>query len=152
MLLNYIKIAMRNLFKHKGYSFINISGLALGATCCLLITLYVTDELSFDRFHEKGDQIYRVHYCFRRGENLPQPSKQEFRSWGNALVGPQLEADFPEVLHAVRFSGHHTLLMAYDDRSFQEENYFFSVFSTTLLISSTGPRCALDSFLVSLPV
>ena len=126
MFINYIKIAVRNLFKSKGYSFINISGLALGATCCLLITLYVTDEHSYDRFHEKGDQIYRVHYCFRRGENLPPPSKQEFRSWGNALVGPQLEADFPEVLHAVRFSGHHTLLMAYDDRSFQEENYFFT--------------------------
>ncbi len=139
MIANYIKIAIRNLKKHKGYSFINISGLALGMTCCLLISLYVYDELSFDRFHENADQIYRVNYSRRRGENLPPPAPEEFRAWGNALTGPALEADFPEVLRAVRFSGQHTILLAYGERSFQEENYFytdstvFEVFSFPLL-------------------
>jgi putative ABC transport system permease protein len=60
MLKNYLKIAIRNFFKHKGFSFINIFGLAVGITCCLLIILYVRDEISYDKHHEKADQIYRV--------------------------------------------------------------------------------------------
>lgn len=60
MLRNYIKIALRNLVKHKGYSFINISGLAIGIGCCMLIFLYVKDELTFDKFQSKADRIYRI--------------------------------------------------------------------------------------------
>ena len=60
MLKNYLKIAFRNLQKHKGYSFINITGLAIGIACCLLIFLFVKDELTYDQFHSKGDNIYRV--------------------------------------------------------------------------------------------
>ena len=60
MLGNYLKIALRNLLKHKGYSAINIFGLAIGIACFVLIGLYVQDELSFDRHHSKADRIYRV--------------------------------------------------------------------------------------------
>ena len=60
MLKNYLKIALRNIIRHKGYSFINIAGLAIGLTCCLLIMMWVMDELSYDRFHENKDTIYRV--------------------------------------------------------------------------------------------
>ena len=60
MFKNYLKIAFRNLRKQRGFSFINISGLAIGMACCLLILLYVYDELSYDRFHENGDRIYRI--------------------------------------------------------------------------------------------
>jgi putative ABC transport system permease protein len=60
MLRNYLKIALRNLLKHKGYTFINVFGLAVGIACCVLILLFVRDELSYDRFHEKADRIYRV--------------------------------------------------------------------------------------------
>ena len=60
MLRNYIKIALRNMNRHKGYSFINIFGLAIGMACCILILMYVTDELSYDKFHEKSDHIYRI--------------------------------------------------------------------------------------------
>ncbi len=60
MLKNYFKIAIRNIKRHKGYSFINISGLAIGMACCILILLYVTDELSYDKFHKKSDRIYRI--------------------------------------------------------------------------------------------
>ena len=60
MLKNYFKIGARNLRRHKGYTFINITGLAVGMACCLLIVLFVQDELSYDRFHEKADRIYRV--------------------------------------------------------------------------------------------
>ena len=60
MLRNYIKITLRNLNRYKGYSFINIFGLAIGMACCILILMYVTDELSYDKFHEKSDRIYRI--------------------------------------------------------------------------------------------
>jgi putative ABC transport system permease protein len=60
MLKNYFKIALRNLLKYKGYSFINIFGLAVGIGCCLLIFIYVKDELTYDRFQSKGDRIYRL--------------------------------------------------------------------------------------------
>lgn len=60
MLQNYWKIAVRNLLRHKGYAFINVFGLAVGIACCLLIGLYVRDELRYDRFHEQADRIYRV--------------------------------------------------------------------------------------------
>ena len=60
MLLNYIKVAFRNLWKNKGFSAINIFGLAIGLATCLLIILFVLDELSYDRFHTHGAHIYRV--------------------------------------------------------------------------------------------
>lgn len=65
MLKNYFKTAIRNLLKHKGHSSINILGLAIGMTSCLLIFLYVADELSFDRFHKKADSIYRMNWDFK---------------------------------------------------------------------------------------
>ena len=60
MFKNYFKIAVRNLKKHKSYSFINIAGLSIGMTCFILILLFVRNELSFDSFHEKSERIYRV--------------------------------------------------------------------------------------------
>ncbi len=60
MLKNYIKIAFRNLFRKKLYSFLNITGLAIGLACSILLLFYIQDELSFDRFHEKGDRLYRL--------------------------------------------------------------------------------------------
>ncbi|NVK86026.1 MAG: ABC transporter permease, partial [Cytophagia bacterium] len=59
MLKNYFKVAFRNLLKHKGFSFINILGLSVGLTCCLLIGLYINEEMSYDRFHENVDETYR---------------------------------------------------------------------------------------------
>jgi putative ABC transport system permease protein len=60
MIKNYLTVALRNLRKHKVYSFINVGGLAVGMSACLLILLWVKDELSYDRYHEKADHIYRV--------------------------------------------------------------------------------------------
>ncbi|MCV9388278.1 ABC transporter permease [Reichenbachiella ulvae] len=62
MLRNYLLIAIRNLYKHKTFSFINVMGLTAGITCCLLIFIFVKDELSFDKFQSKADRIYRVQY------------------------------------------------------------------------------------------
>ncbi|MDQ3846573.1 MAG: ABC transporter permease, partial [Bacteroidota bacterium] len=60
MIRNYLKIAFRYLAKYKGYTFINVLGLAVGITCCILIMLFVKSEWSFDRFHPKADRIYRA--------------------------------------------------------------------------------------------
>jgi putative ABC transport system permease protein len=60
MLFNHLKIALRNILRNKSFSFINIAGLAIGLTTFLAISLYVVDEISYDRFHEKKDRIYRA--------------------------------------------------------------------------------------------
>lgn len=60
MLRNYFKVAIRNILKHKFYSAINVLGMTIGVTACILIVLYVVDELSYDRFHAKADRMYQV--------------------------------------------------------------------------------------------
>ena len=60
MLNNYFKIALRNLKRQKGYTFINVAGLAVGLACCLLIVLYVQDERSYDRHHDNADRLFRL--------------------------------------------------------------------------------------------
>ncbi|HXF28954.1 MAG TPA: ABC transporter permease, partial [Chlamydiales bacterium] len=60
MIKSYLKIAWRNLVKHKAFAAINIAGLAIGMTCSIFILLWVQNELSYDRFHKNADQIYRI--------------------------------------------------------------------------------------------
>ena len=60
MFKNYFKVSLRSLLRHKFYSFINISGLSLGLAACLLITMYIGHELSYDSFHKDADRIYRM--------------------------------------------------------------------------------------------
>ena len=61
MIKNYFKTAWRNLMKNKVFSFINILGLTIGITVCMMIYLFIMNEFSFDKFHKKGEHIYRVH-------------------------------------------------------------------------------------------
>ncbi|GAB3263889.1 ABC transporter permease [Larkinella harenae] len=105
MFRNYLKIAIRNLRKQRGFTFINIFGLAVGLACCLLITLYVIDELRYDRFHEKADRIYRINTDIKFGGNdmhmavSPDP------------MGPTLLKDYPQVENFVRLHGRGTWLV-----------------------------------------
>ena len=96
MLTSYLKTAFRNLLKYKGYSIINISGLALGIACCLLIMLYVKDELTFDRFHENGEDIYRV----RSFTSFDQAKIVEFVSMP---VGPTAKEEIPSIINQTRY-------------------------------------------------
>jgi putative ABC transport system permease protein len=64
MIRNYVKIALRNLLKYKFISFINVFGLTVGLTCCLLITAYILNELSYDRYNKNAQDIYRVERTF----------------------------------------------------------------------------------------
>ena len=97
MFKNYLKIALRNLWKHKGFSAINIIGLAIGLACFILIALYVTDELSFDRFHEKANRIYRVNSDIVYGGNKLHMAVT------SDPMGPTLKKDYPQVEEYVRF-------------------------------------------------
>jgi len=141
MIKNYIKIAWRNLLKNKAYTAINIGGLAIGMACFLLIALYIQNELSYDRYHAKGDNIYRVIH-HRNAEDT------ETWVWGNAPIGPALKSDFPEIVEKVQFSGRSDILLTYEKNSFQESECFyvdasvFDVFSWPLIYGD--PKTALE--------
>ena len=99
MLKNYLKIALRNLRREKGYAFINIVGLAIGLAFCALIALYVRDELTYDQFHVQSDRIYRaLSVTFN-----PDGSERRSGSYHPVPLGPALQADLPEVEHYTRF-------------------------------------------------
>lgn len=92
MIRNYFVIAFRNLIRQKGYFLINLFGLTIGLTACLLITFYVLDELSYDKFHEKGNRIYRVGYQYRdpsgeihKGVNSEYRLKEYFENYYNQI-------------------------------------------------------------------
>ena len=97
MLYNYIKRAARNLRLSPGYSALNIAGLALGIACCLLITLWVRDEMSFDNFHTKSERIYRVNKV-----HTPPAGNRELHALSPGPMAPALVDDFPEIEAAVR--------------------------------------------------
>ncbi|MEM6784471.1 MAG: ABC transporter permease [Bacteroidota bacterium] len=117
---------MRGLRRQPGYTALNVGGLALGIACCLLIAFYVRHEWSHDRFHEHADRLYRMTYENRQGEDLPPAAPDEFQAWSTAAIAPLLETEFPEVEHAVRLSGRHTMLFTRGEEAFQEERYFFA--------------------------
>jgi putative ABC transport system permease protein len=133
MFENYLKIAFRNIRRFKGYSFINIAGLAMGMACCILILAFIVDELSFDRFHEKSDDIYRIATIGKiAGRTINVATVP-------APMAPAMIADFPEVLNAVRFRATGNRMFSYKDKKFFESNFlyadssFFSVFSFKLI-------------------
>src|ERR1700686_4401779 len=100
MIKNYWKVAWRNLIKSKTFSIINITGLAIGLSSFLLISLYVLDELSFDRYNKKADRIYRINSDIRfGGANLHLPVASD-------PMGAALKIDYPQVEEYTRiFTG-----------------------------------------------
>ncbi|MBN2246859.1 MAG: ABC transporter permease, partial [Candidatus Aminicenantes bacterium] len=92
MIKNYIKIALRNISKYKGCFFINIAGLAVGMAVCILILLYVQDELSYDDYNEHADRIYRIERASRTPDGSIEPY---FCTLAPSFV-PLMEKDFPE--------------------------------------------------------
>ncbi len=135
MLRNYLQIAFRRVRREKGYSIINVLGLAIGMACCLVITLYVREELSYDRFHEKSDRIARL--------------VRETSAMTAAPMGPALVNDFPDVQKAVRISKMNELVIERSDGEVFREDLlavdpaFFDVFSFHLV--QGDPETALES-------
>jgi len=138
MIANYLKTAVRSLFKHKGYTFINILGLAIGMAACLLIQLYVRHELSYDGYHKDSDRIYRVSMAARWG------GRDFDIAVVPAIAAKTMVADFPEVEDAVRFRQRGDYIVQYKDQSFREEKIvftdttFFKLFSIPLLMGDAG--------------
>lgn len=120
MYKNYLKIAFRNLWKSKGFSTINIIGLAIGLATCLLIMLFVLDELSFDRYNKKADRIYRVDGDIKFAGNhfilavAPDP------------MGPTLKKDFPQIEQYVRFRSNGGFLVKKGNENVQEDKVVYA--------------------------
>ncbi|HVZ24897.1 MAG TPA: ABC transporter permease [Sediminibacterium sp.] len=120
MFFHYFKIAVRNCWKNKGYTLINILGLSTGLAAFLAITLYVMDELSFDRFNEKADRIYRINSDIRFGGstlNLAVCSDP---------MGPTLKKDYPEVEEYVRFYDNTPGFVKKDHQLIREQHIIYA--------------------------
>jgi len=141
MIRNYFKIAFRNLFRYKGFSFINIFGLATGMACSLLIFLFVKDEISYDRFHKDSDKIYRVVKDFVNddGSRLPDATTPP-------ALSPAMQREIPEVAHVTRVFPNWgaNFLIRYADKKIMEEKLcrvdssFFDVFSFPFIKGGKG--------------
>lgn len=123
MLKNYIKIAFRNLVRRIGYTSINVFGLAVGISCCLLIGIYVMDEMSYDKFHANADDIYRVNINYSMGG-----TSQSMYVTPTALL-PTMKREFNEVVSGTRIfdvAMFSPQVVTLNDISFQEERFFYA--------------------------
>ncbi len=120
MLRNYLKVALRNLLKYKIYSFINIVGLAVGVGCCLLIVLFVQDELSFDRWNKNADRIVRFGVDAKLGD------QSFYGAVTSAPMAAALVNEFPEVEEAVRIRNYGFPVLRYKDKVFSEERFYWA--------------------------
>ena len=137
MFKSLVKNAFRNITNKFGYSFLNILGMTLGITSALFLILYVTDELSYDQYHVKGDRIYRV-------QSHITETDDEF-TWIVAQIpfGPQVKEDYPEVESVTRLFNFQRALFKAGDIEFTEEDVyyadstFFDIFTYKTLEGST---------------
>lgn len=143
MFKNYLTIAFRNIKQYKGYSLINIIGLAVGMACSILILLWVLEMLSFDKFHDKVDDIYvlrqtqyHANGAQRTSSNLP------------GALAPALENNFPEIINSARFFNPGEMLLTAGEKKFFESGAagadpsFFEIF--TFPFVNGNSRTALD--------
>ncbi len=143
MLKNYLKTAWRNLWKNKFFSFINIAGLAIGIATCLLIILYVLDELSYDKYNINANRIYRINNDVKFGDlhadlaQVPAP------------VGPAVARELPQVEQYTRFRWHGSLLVKKGNENLREikvmyaDSTLLNVFSLKLI--SGNPKTILNA-------
>ncbi len=117
MFKNYCKIALRNIKKHKAYSFINIAGLTAGLVCFIIISLWVRDELSFDQFHENKERLYKPIVQWENGQMTTTSS------WA---LGPAMKTQIPEIEDFARVWFWHRSLVKYGDKRFDEENFYLA--------------------------
>ena len=120
MIKNLLLIAIRNFKKDKWYSLVNILGLTIGITFSLFLIFYITDELSYDRYHEKADRIFRiVSYIQEKDKNTNWAITQ-------MPLGPTLKKDYPEVEEMVRLQGRERTLFKNGDNNFYETKIYYA--------------------------
>lgn len=120
MFKNYLKIAIRNIRRHKGYSLINIFGFAVGIACCLLILLFVRHELSYDRYHEDKERIYRI------AQDVQTPTSNRLFSAVSPMVAPTLMAEYPQVETAARLIPAGRPLVRRREKNIYQEGFMFA--------------------------
>ncbi|MGH7451584.1 MAG: ABC transporter permease, partial [bacterium] len=121
MLKNYLKITLRNLRRNKAYSFINIAGLAIGMACCILILLFVQDELSYDRFHTNKENVYRIQMAWRN----PQTGETSENAINPYRLAEAMRTDFPELPQIVRLYPQGRTLIRRGEKRFNENDFYF---------------------------
>lgn len=142
MLTNYIKIAWRNLQKDRFYSLLNIIGLTIGVTCGLLLLLYVTDELSYDKYHTNASRIYRI------ASQIREPDKSFGWTSTQAPVAKTLKQEYPFVENYVRFFPYGRLTFKQGEKRFYEDDIYavdstvFDIFSYKFI--EGDPKTALN--------
>lgn len=134
MFKNYLKIAFRNFGRNKGYTFINIFGLAIGMAVCILLMLWVQNEISYDKFHKNSDQIYSI---------IQEGIWNDGETYGSRTIpyrlAPLMHELYPEVEQHVRLRTFNGLMMKVDNKTFYENNVLltepalFEMFSFKLL-------------------
>jgi putative ABC transport system permease protein len=135
MIRNYLRSALRNITKHKFISFINLFGLTIGITCCLLILSYIINELSYDKFNTNAKNTYRVTRIFY----APNGSETLHLSSVAPPFGPLLQHEFPDIKVMTRVYPQGTTALRYQDKLFNEKNvfmadeHFFDVFSSPVV-------------------
>ncbi|MEO6166937.1 MAG: ABC transporter permease [Chitinophagales bacterium] len=151
MLKNYFKVAVRNMIKRKGYTLLNILGLAIGMAVCLVIILFVAGELSFDNFNVNKDRIYRVALERR------YPGRSTSYAIIPLSIGDAMHKEFPEIQQSVRlfnFQQQQGVFIRIDDKVFIEKNVlftdsnFFSVFTLPLLQGNPDKALILPNSIV----
>ncbi|HOO98621.1 MAG TPA: ABC transporter permease [Bacteroidales bacterium] len=120
MIKNVFKTALRHIRKHAGYSLLNIIGLTLGITSALFLSIYVSDEISYDRYHENADRIYRV------SSKITETDDQFTWIVAQIPMGPQVVSDYPEVESFVRFINMPQALYSFEDKQYVEEDFFYA--------------------------
>ncbi len=129
MLINYFKYAVRILISQRFYSFINIAGLSIGITACILVMLYVKHDLSYDRYHKNAENIYRIEF------SITQEGITNHLAQSQALLGPTLKNEYPDIkkLTRIYFSNRSLVKTGdnnnYEDRIVYADSAFFEIFS-----------------------
>lgn len=143
MIRNYLKIAFRNLARYKFISFINLFGLTVGLTCCLLITTYILNELSYDRYNTNAENIYRVTRDFNNEDGVVSLRLSTI----SPPFGYYLPTDFPEIKKMTRLLDNGITPLRYKDKLINEQNVFFAdenLFDVfTVKVLKGNPRTAL---------
>ncbi|MBA4317034.1 MAG: hypothetical protein C0412_01400 [Flavobacterium sp.] len=134
LLTNYLKVARRNILRQKGYTFINITGLALGMACCILFALWVLDEISYDTFHENAGNIYGIVQTQKSDNDV------RYITSTPAVFAQSLKDEFPEVLKSTRYlESWDEIPVKHGDKFFNEKSFafadpsFLEIFSFPLL-------------------
>lgn len=142
MFKSYVTVAFRNIARHKTFSIINILGLAVGMACSILIGVYIWTELSYDRFHENADRIFRLESVLTLGN---QPNLVASTNLPPTLA---MRNDYPEVVNSCRFLPRRKILVEHEDREYYEERVYygeetvFDVFTYPMTVGD--PRTALE--------